>query len=157
VYAKSPFAGPKQVLRYLSRYTHRVAISNSRLRSMDEHGVTFDYKDYRADGQSRYKKMTLSTDEFMRRFLLHVLPTGFHRIRHYGILANTNHKETLTRVRELLHVAPVETAEPEPVAESTIPAQPTFTCRCCGAAMIVVGILERQYVIRAPPRWRGQP
>jgi len=157
VYAKAPFAGPKQVLRYLSRYTHRVAIANSRLRSMDEHGVTFDYKDYRADGESRFKTMTLSSDEFMRRFLLHVLPNGFHRIRHYGILANTSHKENLARVRELLHVATVAVAEPEPAAGSNEPAQPTFTCRCCGAAMIVVGIVERQYVIRAPPQWRGQP
>jgi hypothetical protein len=88
VYAKRPFAGPAAVLAYLSRYTHRVAISNSRLLAFDEHGVTFRWKDYRASGKTRYKAMTLSADEFIRRFLLHVLPSGFHRIRHYGLLAN---------------------------------------------------------------------
>ena len=88
VYAKRPFAGPAAVPDYLSRYTHRVAISNSRLLALDEHGVTFRYKDYRSTGRSRYKAMTLSADEFIRRFLLHVLPSGFHRIRHYGLLAN---------------------------------------------------------------------
>jgi hypothetical protein len=89
VYAKEPFAGPKQVLRYLSRYTHRIAISNRRLLSADENGVTFKYKDYRLDGSARYKTMTLATDEFIRRFLLHVLPKRFHRIRYYGLLAAT--------------------------------------------------------------------
>ena len=92
VYAKRPFAGPSAVLAYLSRYTHRVAISNSRLLAMDERGVSFRWKDYRANkagrGKTRYKAMTLSPEEFMRRFLLHVLPCGFHRIRHYGLLAN---------------------------------------------------------------------
>ena len=88
VYAKRPFAGPAAVLAYLSRYTHRVAISNSRLLAMDEHGVTFRWKDYRAKGKTRHKTMTLGAEEFMRRFLLHVLPGGFHRIRHYGLLAN---------------------------------------------------------------------
>jgi hypothetical protein len=88
VYAKEPFAGPRQVLRYLSRYTHRIAISNRRLLSADENGVTFKYKDYRIEGPARYKAMTLATDEFIRRFLIHVLPKGFHRIRHYGLLAN---------------------------------------------------------------------
>src|SRR6185312_2115777 len=90
VYAKEPFAGPKQVLRYLSRYTHRIAISNRRLLSADHNGVTFKYKDYRIEGPARYKTMTLTTDEFIRRFLIHVLPKGFHRIRHYGLLGNTN-------------------------------------------------------------------
>jgi hypothetical protein len=88
VYAKPPFAGPKAALAYLSRYTHRVAISNSRLVAMDDQGVCFRWKDYRAKGRTRYKTMTLSPQEFMRRFLLHVLPGGFHRIRHYGLLAN---------------------------------------------------------------------
>jgi hypothetical protein len=122
---------------------------------MDEHGVTFNYKDYRAKPESRYKTMTLSANEFIRRFLLHVLPRGFHRIRHYGIIANTGRTENLTRVRELLHVAPVCLADPEVTEPSTEPVQPTFTCRCCGAKMNVVGILEPQYVIRGPPRWRG--
>jgi hypothetical protein len=90
VYAKRPFAGPQQVLAYLSRYTHRVAISNSRLVALGDRGVTFGWKDYRAHGRTRYKTMTLRSDEFMRRFLLHVLPSGFHRIRHYGLLANAN-------------------------------------------------------------------
>jgi len=155
VYAKRPFAGPKAVLAYLSRYTHRVAISNSRLRSMDERGVTFNWKDYRADIEHRYKTMTLAPHEFIRRFLLHILPSGFHRIRHYGIIANTTRKENLARVRELLNVAPVIITEPELATASTEPAPPAFKCRCCGAAMIVVGIIERQYVIRPPPRRRG--
>jgi len=95
VYAKEPFAGPRQVLRYLSRYTHRIAISNRRLVSADENGVTFKYKDYRIEGPARYKTMTLATDEFIRRFLIHVLPKGFHRIRHYGLLANGNRPKIL--------------------------------------------------------------
>src|SRR5207344_2404033 len=95
VYAKRPFAGPAAVLAYLSRYTHRVAISSSRLLSLDERGVTFRWKDYRAKGHTRYKAMTLGADEFMRRFLLHTLPSGLHRIRHYGLLANGNRKASL--------------------------------------------------------------
>jgi len=106
VYAKRPFAGPAAVLAYLSRYTHRVAISNQRLVRLDEHGVTFRWKDYRAKAQARTKTMTLSADEFMRRFLLHVLPSGFHRIRHYGLLANAGRRESLARARELPHVMP---------------------------------------------------
>jgi hypothetical protein len=103
VYAKRPFAGPKAMLAYLSRYTHRVAISNHRLIACDERGVTFRWKDYRAHGRTRYKTMTLSTDEFMRRFLLHVLPSGFHRIRYYELLANANRKSHIATVHELLH------------------------------------------------------
>src|SRR5215207_8561471 len=105
VYAKRPFAGPAAVLAYLSRYTHRVAMSNSRLLAMDERGVTFRWKDYRAKGRTRHKTMTLAAQEFMRRFLLHVLPAGFHRIRHYGLLANGARKADLKLARELLHVA----------------------------------------------------
>lgn len=101
VYAKRPFAGPEAVQANLSRYTHRVAISNSRLVALDERGVTFRWKDYRDKGNTRHKTMTLKPDEFMRRFLLHVLPGGFHRIRHYGLLANARRKENLVRVREL--------------------------------------------------------
>src|SRR5216683_2413547 len=100
VYAKEPFAGPRQVLRYLSRYTHRIAISNRRLVSADENGVTF--KDYRIEGPARYKMMTLATDEFIRRFLIHVLTKGFHRIRHYGLLANGNRSENIAHARQLL-------------------------------------------------------
>ena len=105
VYAKRPFAGPQRCLAYLSRYTHRVAISNSRLVAMDDAGVSFRWKDYRAKGETRHKTMTLDPDEFMRRFLLHVLPSGFHRIRHYGLMANNARKENLARARELLQVA----------------------------------------------------
>ena len=111
VYAKRPFAGPAAVLAYLSRYTHRVAISNQRLLALDEHGVTFRWKDYRATGKTRYKAMTLAADEFIRRFLLHVLPNGFHRIRHYGLLANAGRREHLAQARELLHGVPA-TVEP---------------------------------------------
>ena len=102
VYAKRPFAGPEAVLAYLSRYTHRVAIANSRLLGLDAHGVTFRWKDYRAKGRSRSKTLRLATDEFIRRFLLHVLPAGFHRIRHYGLFANTTRKDNLARARERL-------------------------------------------------------
>ena len=147
VHAKRPFAGPAAVLAYLSRYTHRVAISNRRLVSMDENGVSFRWKDYRAKGRTRHKTMTLAPEEFMRRFLLHVLPSGFHRIRHYGLLANTGRRANLTRVRTLLNVPP-----PEPVSDETavMPA-PTFVCRCCGAVMRVVEIVRRRQPIRAPP------
>ena len=106
VYAKRPFAGPEAVLAYLSRYTHRVAISNRRLVALDDNGVTFRWKDYRAKGRMRYKRMTLSADEFIRRFLLHVLPAGFHRIRHYGLFANGGRAENLARARQLLGQPP---------------------------------------------------
>jgi hypothetical protein len=149
VYAKRPFAGPHAVLAYLSRYTHRVAISNSRLLAMDERSVTFRWKDYRAKGKTRHKAMTLSPQEFMRRFLLHALPAGFHRIRHYGLLANGSRRDNLALARELLKVAlpaAVESAD-EP---SDAPA-PTFVCAHCGHAMVVLQILPRECSIRAPP------
>jgi predicted RNA-binding Zn-ribbon protein involved in translation (DUF1610 family) len=154
VYAKRPFAGPAAVLAYLSRYTHRVAISNRRLLALDERGVTFRWKDYRATGKTRYKAMTLAIDEFMRRFLLHVLPGGFHRIRHYGLLANAGRREHLARARELLHVVPVATESSLPVV-SVATVQPTFVCPHCGAAMIVVQIFARGETIRAPPPLRA--
>ena len=106
VYAKKPFGGPEAVLAYLSRYTHRVAISNRRLISADETGVTFKWKDYRIEGPGRYKTMTLPTGEFIRRFLMHVLPKGFHRIRHYGLFANGNRAANIARARELLAMPP---------------------------------------------------
>ena len=153
VYAKRPFAGPQAVLAYLSRYTHRVAISNSRLLTMDERGVAFRWKDYRANksgrGKTRHKAMTLSPQEFMRRFLLHVLPGGFHRIRHYGLLANGSRRHNLALARELLHVAPPppdESAD-EPSALPT----PTFVCAHCGHAMAVLQVFLRDCSIRAPP------
>jgi hypothetical protein len=147
VYAKRPFAGPEAVLAYLSRYTHRVAISNRRLMAMDETGVTFRWKDYRVKGRTRHKTMTLAPAEFMRRFLLHVLPTGFHRIRHYGLLANVGRRENLARARHLLNTSP-----PEPVMnQAAVTPVPNFVCKCCGATMRVVEIIMRRQPIRAPP------
>ena len=147
VYAKRPFAGPEAVLAYLSRYTHRVAISNRRLVAMNQDGVTFRWKDYRAKGRTRHKTMTLAPEEFMRRFLLHVLPGGFHRIRHYGLLANAARRENLARARTLLDA-------PQPGSvdhETAVAPTPTFVCRCCGATMRVVEIVMRRQPIRAPP------
>ena len=148
VYAKRPFAGPAAVLAYLSRYTHRVAISNRRLLALDQRGVTFRWKDYRATGKTRHKTMTLGADEFMRRFLLHVLPAGFHRIRYYGLLANGGRHEHLARVRELLHVVPTAIEPPSSAAA------PTFVCPHCGAALSIVEIFARGQPIRAPPALR---
>ena len=149
VYAKRPFAGPEAVLAYLSRYTHRVAISNGRLVAMDARGVTFRWKDYRATGKTRYKTMTLEPGEFMRRFLLHVLPGGFHRIRHYGLIANAERKDNLARARELLQAVP--DPPPKDDAEGTADIQSAFTCPDCGAAMIIVDTFARAPSIRAPP------
>ena len=138
VYAKEPFAGPKQVLRYLSRYTHRIAISNRRLLSVDQKGVTFKYKDYRIEGPGRYKTMTLATDEFIRRFLIHVLPKGFHRIRHYGLLGNTNRAANIAHARQLLAV-PSHPKEPDtPKAAIDQPRVLPRPCPCCGVRMIVI-------------------
>jgi hypothetical protein len=136
VYAKRPFAGPEAVLAYLSRYTHRVAISNSRLIAFDGQSVTFTWKDYRAKARDRQKVMTLDATEFIRRFLLHVLPTGFHRIRHYGLFANGGRADNLTHARELLNV---EAPPGQPLTEPHDPAQPlTQPCPNCGAPMIVI-------------------
>jgi len=146
VYAKPPFAGPETVLAYLSRYTHRVAISNSRLLRFDQTGVTFRYKDYRRGGADRQQVMTLVTDEFIRRFLLHVLPKGFHRIRHYGLLAGATRKAHLQRARELLGVAP-----PAPPDAPVQPDDIRPPCPCCGGRMVVVETFERQCQPRAPP------
>ncbi len=146
VYAKAPFAGPQAVLAYLSRYTHRVAISNRRLIAFDECGVTFGYKDYRRDGADRQRIMTLATDEFIRRFLLHVLPRGFHRIRHYGLLAGSSRKASIAHARELLSVPAItEGANPEEPADQRPP------CPCCGGHMIVIEAFERWQQPRAPP------
>jgi hypothetical protein len=153
VYAKRPFAGPQQVLAYLSRYTHRVAISNSRLLASDDRGVTFRWKDYRAQGSTRHKTMTLMTDEFMRRFLLHVLPSGFHRIRHYGLLANTNRKTQIPAVRVLLQ----QPAPPSTTDAATRVLRPTFVCRHCGAPMLVIETFTRAQHIRGPPASASPP
>jgi hypothetical protein len=150
VYAKRPFAGPEAVLAYLSRYTHRVAIANNRLLTFDEQGVTFKWKDYRAKGRTRHKTMTLATDEFIRRFLIHVLPRGFHRIRHYGWMANANRVEKLTQVRELLQVKPTIEVDDAPADCASLPASP-WICPTCATPMIVIGILERGHRPRAPP------
>ena len=146
VYAKPPFAGPEAVLAYLSRYTHRVAISNTRLISFDETGVTFRYKDYRRDGFDRQQIMTLAVDEFIRRFLLHVLPRGFHRIRHYGLLAGSSRKISIARARELLNTA-VPLADDS--ADEPIEIRPP--CPCCGGRMIVIEVFERWRQPRGPP------
>jgi hypothetical protein len=146
VYAKPPFAGPQAVLAYLSRYTHRVAISNRRLIAFDERGVTFGYKDYRREGAERQRVMTLASDEFIRRFLLHVLPRGFHRIRHYGLLAGSTRKASIARARELLCI-PANTEEPSP-DEPPVQHPP---CPCCGGHMIIIEAFERWQQPRAPP------
>jgi len=145
VYAKPPFAGPEAVLAYLSRYTHRVAISNSRLIRFDDTGVTFRYKNYRCDGADRQQVMTLDADEFIRRFLLHVLPRGFHRIRHYGLLAGATRRAHLERARQLLGVAP----RPDDAPEESIDIRPP--CPCCGGHMVVIETFERWRQPRAPP------
>lgn len=147
VYAKRPFAGPRSVLAYLSRYTHRVAIANSRLLTADAHKVSFKWKDYRRQYADRPGTMTLETPEFIRRFLLHVLPSGFHRIRHYGMLANTNRANSLALSRKLLLVP-----EPaEPAQEESEKRAPVFVCRSCGEPMIVIEVIERANAARAPP------
>ena len=155
VYAKRPFAGPAAVLAYLSRYTHSVAISNRRLIALDARGVTFRWKDYRAKGRTRHKTMTLAADEFMRRFLLHILPRGFHRIRHYGLIANAERKHNLARARELLHVVPDAEAQSQGADAPCRPVQPTFVCPHCGAAMRITDTLARGQTIRAPPQSSG--
>jgi hypothetical protein len=148
VYSKRPFGGPETVLAYLSLYTHRIAISNSRLVAFDDTGVTFKWKDYRAPGRERAKLMTLAIDEFIRRFLIHVLPGGFHRIRHYGLLANGGRAENIARARRLLNmpaprVAPSDPGDAEPQSLS-------HPCPCCGGRMIVIETFERG----CTPRYR---
>ena len=155
VYAKPPFAGPEAVLAYLARYTNRVAISNSRLVSLDERGVTFRYKDYRRNGQARFRTMTLAPDEFIRRFLLHVLPKGFHRIRHYGLFASATCKTNIARARELIAV-PVPVIDPPAEHDDAGLATSAATdhrppCPCCGGRMIIVETFERCGAPRGPP------
>ena len=154
VYCKDPFGGPEQVLRYLSRYTHRVAISNRRLVAADDGGVSFRWKDYRVKGPERWKTMTLGAHEFIRRFLIHVLPKGFHRIRHYGLFANGNRAEAIARARELLAVAPPP-PKPEPVAApgADEPRVLPTPCPCCGGRMHVIEVFARG----CEPRHRPTP
>ena len=156
VYAKRPFAGPAAVLAYLSRYTHRIAIANSRLLSMDEHGITFRWKDYRLKGAKRYKPMTLTADEFIRRFLIHVLPSGFHRLRHYGLIANANRKDNLLRARKLLQVKEAECPAQEETTDKyqSENQETTYVCPDCGAPMIIIETFPRCQQPRAPPaKW----
>jgi hypothetical protein len=149
VYSKRPFGGPEAVLAYLSRYTHRVAISNSRLIAFDGERVTFKWKDYRAKGAVRYKLMTLDADEFIQRFLIHVLPDGFHRIRHYGLFANGNKADNIRQARQLLGVS--DTA---PLcgdgADGGEEDEEWNVCPCCGGRMIVI----ETFAPGCPPRIR---
>ena len=156
VYAKRPFAGPQAVLAYLSRYTHRVAISNSRLLALDERGVTFRWKDYRAKGKTRHKTMTLAPEEFMRRFLLHVLPGGFHRIRHYGLLANGGRKANLELARTLLVSERTIQCQPEH-RQRYRPRQAVLRLRALRPAMIILQTFVRGQSIRAPPQHAPAP
>ena len=154
VYAKRPFGGPQAVLAYLARYTHRVAISNRRLLRADAHGVTFKFKDYRIDGPGRYKTMTVHPHEFIRRFLIHVLPKGLHRIRHYGLLANGQREANLAKARDLLRVKEIDPADDalrradaEPADTPTVSPRP---CPCCGARMLIIETFEGVYRPRPP-------
>jgi hypothetical protein len=146
VYSKRPFGGPEAVLAYLSRYTHRVAIANSRLITCDERGVTFKWKDYRIEGRNRYKHMTLATDEFIRRFLIHVLPKGLHRIRHYGLFAKGVYADNIARVRELLVASNSQSEPTRAAADSSKPS-----CPCCGGRMIIIEVFERGCTPRHRP------
>jgi hypothetical protein len=148
VYAKKPFGGPQAVLAYLSRYTHRVAISNSRLIACDRNGVSFRWKDYRAEGGDRFKIMTLDTSEFIRRFLIHVLPGGLHRIRHYGLFASGTRAENTARARELLNVPTRQDGAVDPDADQ--PPTLAHPCPCCGGRMAIIEAFERG----CSPRYR---
>ncbi len=154
VYAKEPFAGPKAVLAYLSRYTHRVAISNSRLLRVDERGVTFRIKDYRINGPGRHKTMTLKTDEFIRRFLIHVLPKGQHRIRHYGFFGNGNRAANIAAIRQLLgaRTPDHDRADDDSPRDADEPTRVlALPCPCCGGQLIIVKTIAPERQPRAPP------
>ncbi len=139
VYSKRPFGGPAEVLRYLARYTHRVAISNRRLVALNDKGVTFKWKDYRLEGRERYGVMTLDTHEFIRRFLMHVLPQGFHRIRYYGLLTSPTRAKNIARIRELLAVPliPIDAIKAAHT-QSEEPKAPEPACPCCGGRMRII-------------------
>jgi hypothetical protein len=153
VYCKDPFGGPREVLRYLARYTHRVAISNRRLIASDDKGVTFKWKDYRLEGPARYKVMTLATHEFIRRFLLHVLPAGFHRIRYYGLLASGQRAENVARARQLLAPPIIAVDAIKAISPNAAEPQTTNLCPCCGGRMIIIERFERG----ATPHYRPSP
>ncbi|MBO0742853.1 MAG: IS91 family transposase [Hyphomicrobiaceae bacterium] len=150
VYSKRPFGGPEAVLAYLSRYTHRAAISNSRLIAFDHAGVTFRWKDYRIKGRNRYKLMTLAAAEFIRRFLIHVLPKGFHRIRHYGLLAKASCTDNIARARELLTLPEPQAALADHTNDAE-PPTPSQLCPCCGGCMIVIESFLPGSMPRHPP------
>jgi hypothetical protein len=151
VYSKEPFGGPEAVLAYLARYTHRVAISNHRLIAADAVGVTFKYKDYRIQGPERYKHMTLATDEFIRRFLIHVLPKGFHRIRNYGLLANGSRADNVAKARALLNVPKPDAIPDNPKsADAAEPPALSRPCPCCGGRMLIIETFARG----CEPRYR---
>jgi hypothetical protein len=152
VYSKRPFGGPEAVLAYLSRYTHRVAISNSRLIASDGNGVTFKWKDYRTKGRERQKLMTLAAGEFIRRFLIHVLPRGFHRIRHYGLFASSKRAENIAQALELLNApAPHTEAHDAAAADADEPRPLSHPCPCCGGRMIIIETFERGCSPRTHP------
>jgi Putative transposase/Transposase zinc-binding domain len=154
VYAKKPFGGPQAVLAYLSCYTHRVAIANSRLVAYDRNGVTFRWKDYRLDGRERFKTMTLPTFEFIRRFLIHVLPSGFHRIRHYGLFASASRSDNIARARELLPTQPPPQPRQDTPADADEPKTLDRPCPCCGGRMIVIERFRRG---STPRHWPPVP
>jgi len=154
VYAKPPFGGPEAVLAYLSRYTHRVAISNRRLIRIENGAVTFKCKDYRRDGPARYGTMTLDAPEFIRRFLMHVLPKGFHRIRHYGLFANGNRTDNIARARELLgQPPPGDTSESETAEDPDAAQTSAHPCPCCGGVMVIIEVFEAG----CQPKYRPTP
>lgn len=150
VYAEKPFAGPEAVLAYLSRYTHRVAIANSRLLAINKQDVTFKYKDYRLKKGHQQQIMTLATDEFIRRFLIHVLPSGFHRIRHYGLFANAARAKHLLKARELLSVKTPAAKSDEAQSAADAPSS-TYICPSCAGPMVIIETFERGQQPRAPP------
>jgi hypothetical protein len=150
--SRAPFAGPEQVLRYLSRYTHRVAISNRRLVAADDDGVSFRWKDYRVDGPGRWKTMMLKPFEFIRRFLMHVLPKGFHRIRHYGLFAGTKRAANLAKARALLGVtAPTSKDKDTDTTDLDMPHRHWSPCPCCGSAMLIIEVFGRDETPRHQP------
>jgi hypothetical protein len=150
VYAKRPFGGPQAVLAYLSRYTHRVAISNSRLLAFNGKAVTFKWKDYRAEARERQKLMTLATGEFIRRFLIHVLPSSFHRIRHYGLFASSKRAENIARAKQLLN-QPAPQKETRDAVSSEADKSVAHPCPCCGGRMIVIETFKRGCSPRTRP------
>lgn len=154
VYAKQPFAGPKQVLSYLARYTHRVAISNSRLVAIEDDYVAFRWKNYRINGRNKSRVMRLTPAEFMRRFLMHVLPSGFHRIRHFGLFANNHRASKIEVCRNLLNMPLPEPEQADQTARDRVGSSMAMppTCPCCGGSMVIIEVFASNYPRRYPPR-----